>query len=212
MAAASHQCLCVCLPLSWALSPHGLALPSHRSPPSGCQWASLRAGVDAGHTGCRGSRQRSPVLDGYPPRGGRAQGGRPRLQGRCPSCRPQVPSSSCGSDVHPHLDLRPELPAGAWGGAAGGQGPLDGVQSPRRGPGPSMPGSRRDLVAVARRRRARQVWWRGQWGRMQLHSLPALELPWSVWGPNAAWALCARAPPTLALSWSGHWEGSDGSS
>lgn len=29
----------------------------------------------------------------------------------------------------------------------------------------------------------------------QLHSLPALELPWSVWGPNAAWALCARAPP-----------------
>lgn len=29
----------------------------------------------------------------------------------------------------------------------------------------------------------------------QLHSLPALELPWSVWGPNAAWVLCARAPP-----------------
>lgn len=179
MAAASHQCLCVCLPLSWALSPHGLALPSHRSPPSGCQWASLRAGVDAGHTGCRGSRQRSPVLDGYPPRGGRAQGGRPRLQGRCPSCRPQVPSSSCGSDVHPHLDrLRPELPAGAWGGAAGGQGPLDGVQSPRRGPGPSMPGSRRDLVAAARRRRARQVWWRGQWGRSFTPSRP-----WSCRGP-----------------------------
>lgn len=191
MAAASHQCLCVCLLLSWALSPHGLALPSHRSPPSGCQWASLRAGVDAGHTGCRGSRQRSPVLDGYPPRGGRAQGGRPRLQGRCPSCRPQVPSSSCGSDVHPHLDrLRPELPAGAWGGAAGGQGPLDGVQSPRRGPGPSMPGSRRDSVAAARRRRARQVWWRGQWGRSFTPSQP-----WSCRGPCGGLTRRGRCAP-----------------
>lgn len=141
MAAASHQCLCVCLPLSWALSPHGLALPSRRSPPSGCQWASLRAGMDAGHTGCRGSRQRSPVLDGYPPRGGRAQGGRPRLQGRCPSCRPQVPSSSCGSDVHPHLDrLRPELPAGAWVGLPEDRAPWTMCRAPAAAQGPRCRG------------------------------------------------------------------------
>lgn len=53
-----------------------------------------------------------------------------------------------------------------------------------------MPGSRRNLVAAARRRRARQVWWRGQWGRSFTPSRP-----WSCRGPCGGLTRRGRCAP-----------------